>query len=99
MKLENDKQINELLWMVKDIVLNQLKFKVKQDLSANEIFINAFSSNKNLNNAEENPALILITYEVVRRLIRDEFIEATEIQGKYKITQNYYDYLKINVDK
>lgn len=85
--------------MVKDIVLNQLKFKVKQDLSANEIFINAFSSNKNLNNAEENPALILITYEVVRRLIRDEFIEATEIQGKYKITQNYYDYLKMNVDK
>jgi len=43
--------------------------------------------------SEEKPALILITYEIVRRLIRDRFIEATEIQGKYKITQNYYDYL------
>jgi len=37
---------------------------------------------------------------IVKQLtIGDEFIEATEIQGKYKITQNYYDYLKINVDK
>lgn len=86
--------MNRILWMVKDRILNEMKLRVESNIPREKITVSAIDPNLEHDTKTEEDITKVVTNKTIGRLVRDEFIEPTDDEGVYRITQVHYDHLK-----